>query len=187
MFTAKTLRSQNIAEYVLYMWQIEDIIRANGLDLEKIRAVIVEPSPLTEEQKKKELQWYGELIDMMCIEGKQEKGHLQINQNILIELADLHAMLLHSPKFPDYSALFYQTLPIIVELRAKSGSGKVGEIETCFNALYGLLLMRLQNKQITEATQKAINQISKFISLLASYYHKDKIHPLFGKDDYGQL
>lgn len=41
----------------------------------------------------------------------------------------------------------FKTLPYIVELRAKSGEGKTGELETCFNALYGVLLLRLQKKK----------------------------------------
>ena len=99
----------------------------------------------------------------------------------------MHIMLLKSVKYPEYSAEFYRTLPIIVELRAKSGDDKPGEIETCFNALYGLLMMRLQKRDITDETQKAMSQISRFVSILASYYHKDKKEPLFGKEDYDNL
>ena len=37
MFIASQKRKENIAEYLLYMWQIEDMIRANNLDIDKIR------------------------------------------------------------------------------------------------------------------------------------------------------
>jgi S-adenosylmethionine synthetase len=37
MFIAKELRKKSIAEYVLYMWQVEDLIRAYGCNLSKIR------------------------------------------------------------------------------------------------------------------------------------------------------
>lgn len=36
MFTATQRKKENIAEYLLYMWQIEDLIRANDLDMDKI-------------------------------------------------------------------------------------------------------------------------------------------------------
>lgn len=39
MFTAQKLRKENIAEYLLYMWQIEDLIRANGLEIENIKKI----------------------------------------------------------------------------------------------------------------------------------------------------
>ena len=42
MFTAEQLRKQNIAEYLLYMWQIEDLIRANDCDIEKIKANVIQ-------------------------------------------------------------------------------------------------------------------------------------------------
>ena len=124
---------------------------------------------------------------MMRLEGKCDKGHVQINDNVLIQLADLHHMLLKSIKYPESVAEFYRTLPIIVELRAKAGENKSGELETCFNALYGVLLMRLQQKPVTEDTRKAMAQVTRFISMLASFYHKDKLKPLFDKEDYDQL
>ena len=74
-----------------------------------------------------------------------------------------------------------------MELRAKAGENKSGELETCFNALYGVLLMRLQQKPVTEDTRKAMAQVTRFISMLASFYHKDKLKPLFDKEDYDQL
>ena len=37
MFVAKELRKKSIAEYLLYMWQIEDIIRVYGCSLTRIR------------------------------------------------------------------------------------------------------------------------------------------------------
>ena len=33
MFISKQLKENNIAEYLIYMWQVEDMIRANGCDL----------------------------------------------------------------------------------------------------------------------------------------------------------
>ena len=48
------------------------------------------------------------------------------------------------------------------------------ELETCFEALYGILLLRLQKKEISQGTAKAVEAISSFLSLLANYYDKDK-------------
>ena len=38
MITASVKKRENIAEYLLYMWQIEDIIRAYGLDPDRIQS-----------------------------------------------------------------------------------------------------------------------------------------------------
>ena len=37
MFIANELRKNNIAEYLLYMWQVEDTIRAFDCQLSRIR------------------------------------------------------------------------------------------------------------------------------------------------------
>lgn len=180
MITASEKKKENIAEYLLYMWQIEDLIRANNLDIDKIQSTIIDQyKDLTEQQRKDMREWYESLIDMMRREEVAEKGHLQINKNVLLQLNDLHRQLMGDQKFATYAAQFYHTLPIIVELRAKAGENKADEIETCFNALYGILLLRLQGKEISEETLKAAQQISKFLAVLSMYYKKDYNNELF--------
>ena len=180
MITASVKKRENIAEYLLYMWQIEDLIRANGLDIDKIQENIIDKyTDLTDAQRKEMREWYESLIDMMRREGVVESGHLQLNKNVIIALDDLSRRLMADSKFASYSAQFYHTLPIIVELRAKSGDNKAGEIETCFNALYGILMLRLQGKEISEETQQAVAQISKFLALLSHYYKLDYNNELF--------
>ena len=48
MYIASQKRKENIAEYLLYMWQIEDLIRANGLDLDKIKSNVIDKYQLSE-------------------------------------------------------------------------------------------------------------------------------------------
>lgn len=183
MIIASQKRKENVAEYILYMWQIEDLIRANGLDIDRITKNVIDRHDLSDDQRREMTGWYESLIDMMRREGVTEKGHLQINHNILNDMVRLHQALLKDPRFPEYSAEFYKTLPYIVELRSKAGEAKTGEIETCFNALYGMLMLRLQGKEITPDTLDAITQISRFIALLAKDYHLDEQDKLFKKDD----
>ena len=183
MIIASQKHKENIAEYLLYMWQIEDIIRANGLDIDKIKANVIDRFELTDSQRKEMTEWYESLIDMMRREGVEKSGHLQLNKNVIIQLTDLHLALLKDSRFPDYTAEFYKTLPYIVELRSKAGDTPAGEIETCFNALYGMLMLRLQSKEITPETRDAVAQISKFLSILARDYNLDREDKLFPHDD----
>ena len=172
MKIAQQLKEKNIAEYLIYMWQVEDLIRANGCDLDRVEQNIIARYP--EEDRPALCEWYGNLITMMREENVLEKGHLQINKNIIINLTDLHNALLASPKFPFYNAAYFKALPFIVELRSKSGKKEEPELETCFEALYGVMLLRLQKKELSEGTIKAIESISSFLSMLANYYDKDK-------------
>ena len=174
MFISKQLKENNIAEYLIYMWQVEDMIRANGCDMEKIKKNIVDSYPLTEEQKVELTQWYIDLIEMMRRENVMEKGHLQINKNIITWLTDLHLQLLRSSKFPYYSAAYYKALPYIVELRAKGANKEEPELEPCCEALYGILLLKLQKKEISEETKKAQQAISGLLAMLSNYYIEDK-------------
>ena len=64
--------------------------------------------------------------------------------------------------------------PFIVELRAKGGDKDVPELETCFDAMYGVLMLKLQKKEISEETMKAVKAISDLLAMLAGYYIKDK-------------
>lgn len=182
MFIAQELRKKSIAEYLLYMWQVEDIIRVYGCSLSRIRREYIEQFDYNDEQKEDLTDWYGNLVTMMNQEGKREHGHLQINQIVLQDMAELNAQLLNSTKFPFYNAEYYKVLPFIVELRNK-GDKEVGEIETCMNALYGTMLLRLQKKDITPNTEHAIKEITTFIGMLSDYYIKDKTEGLKFEDD----
>ena len=174
MTTASIKKRENIAEYLLYMWQIEDLIRAYRLDIDSIQTGIIDRYTSLSDAERAEMRgWYESLIDMMRRENVTEAGHLQLNRNVLGELQELHGRLLKNPKFAPYAAEYYNTLPFIVEIRAKAGENRKNELESCFDALYGILMLRLQGKEISEETTLAAKQISRFLGMLAGYYKKD--------------
>ena len=133
MKIAQQLKEKNIAEYLIYMWQVEDLLRANGCDIDRIRQNIILRYP--EEERPALEEWYGNLAGMMRAEGVTEKGHLQINRNVILNLTELHGELLASTKYPFYNAAYFKALPFIVELRQKSGRKEEPEVDTCFEAL----------------------------------------------------
>jgi hypothetical protein len=201
MLVAKELRKKSIAEYLLYMWQIEDIIRAYQCSLTKIRKEYIDKFNYTDAQKDEEEDWFGDLLRMMNQEGCRENGHLQINKVIMQSLNELHAQLLTSSKFPFYSAEYYRVLPFIVELRGKTKqvAGRMArkneanlkeiaanlghsEIETCFDVLYGVMMLRLQKKEISRETETAVKEITTLIGMLSDYYQKDKTEGLQFED-----
>ena len=201
MLVAKELRKKSIAEYLLYMWQIEDIIRAYQCSLTKIRKEYIDKFNYTDAQKDEEEDWFGDLLRMMNQEGCRENGHLQINKVIMQSLNEFHAQLLTSSKFPFYSAEYYRVLPFIVELRGKTKqvadrmarkneanlkeiAANLGhsEIETCFDVLYGVMMLRLQKKEISRETETTVKEITTLIGMLSDYYQKDKTEGLQFED-----
>lgn len=174
MYVSRELRKKNVAEYLLYMWQVEDLLRAYELSADKVKEALVAPYKLSAESEQELLEWYENLIEMMRLEGVKESGHLQINSNVIINLTDLHLRLLKSPKVPFYSAAYYKALPFIVEFRNKSNGREKCEIENCFDALYMLWLMKVQKREINSETANAAAEIGKFISMLALYYKEEE-------------
>ena len=73
-------------------------------------------------------------------------------------------------------------LPFIVELRRK-GEHEEDEIQVCLNALYGVMLLRLQQKEISPDTTHAIQEITTFIGMLSDYYIKDRNEGLQFEED----
>lgn len=171
MLTASRLKKTNICEYLLYMWQVEDLIRAFKLDIDLIRQNIVDKYSYADpKEKKMTMEWYESLVDMMRREDVVTSGHLQLNVNVLIDLEDVHQRLLRSGQFPEYNAKFFHILPMIQQLRQKSEDG-LSDLELCFNFQYGILLLKLQQKEISEHTRATQIEIAKFIVLLAKKYH----------------
>ena len=71
-------KNDNVAEYLLYMWQIEDLIRANRLDMDLIRKSIIDKFQGLSPEKRREMEeWYESLIDMMRREGKEASPQTQ--------------------------------------------------------------------------------------------------------------
>ena len=184
MIIAQQKRRENIAEYLLYLWQVEDLLRACDLDIDKVEKAVIGRYDVDENTRHDIKEWYESIIKMMELENVRERGHIRVCHNVLIRLNDLHAQLLaNQDRFPDYHADYYRTLPHIVQLRATLPEAeRPSELETCFNALYGVMMLHLQGKEISQDTAAAISQISHFIGMLAAYYKRDEEKPLFGDD-----
>lgn len=73
MIIANKLRSSNRAEYLLYMWQVEDILRTYQCNIDRIKSEYLNRFTLTPEQEKEVEEWYRNLCEMMISEGKEKK------------------------------------------------------------------------------------------------------------------
>ncbi len=172
MIVAERKRRENIAEYILYMWQIEDIIRALELDDAKIKEYVSRGYQLDEERMDQVLLWYLTLADQMKAQGIAKVGHLRELNELMDDLQELSTNLLREPSQTLYSSVYFQTLPSIIQLRELSGSEDMGEIESCFVGIYGYLTLKAREEEVTEATEGAIKQFSTFLAMLAARFHE---------------
>ncbi len=171
MFIAEQKKRENIAEYLLYMWQLEDILRAYEFDIDKIQKGLIDTSNHSDEKKEEARRWYIQLIEQMQSEGIEKEGRLSTNNELLKELSLFHAQLLKNPDELKYIETYFKTLPFIQELRGKSKSQDLPEIEICFTALYGFLLLKLQKREVSPDTASAISQISNLLRSLSEKYN----------------
>jgi len=170
VFIARKLKKENICEYLLYMWQVEDLIRAFELNIDVINERIIAEYPVLEDERKSLYEWYESLIEMMRLENVQKEGHIQLNKNIIIELNELHTTIIRSGKDAGYAAKFYHVLPFLSQLRNQQNDLQINDIEICFNFQYGIMLLRMKKTEITPETLQAQTEISKFMVLLAKNY-----------------
>ncbi len=174
MLIAKEKERTNIAEYVLYMWQIEDIIRSNNFDLEQITETVISRFDISDEIKYDMKLWYQNLIEQMMKEGIAEKGHLKKTINYIEELNNLHNSLLTTIQDIDYQEKYLATKANITSFMQKAGGETTNEIHACFVALYGLLILKLKRSEISDDTKVAMKTFSDLLALLVDKYNKLK-------------
>lgn len=172
MIIAKELKKTNITEYLIYMFQIEDLIRLNKCDITKVQEVLISQFKLPDAQMSDVRKWYESLCRMMNEEDLQETGHLQFISNQVRELTDFHFRLLELTDDEKYAQLFSSTQNDIEVFRNKLPLKPESDVEVCLYALYSLLLMRLKKMSLTAETLEAMTNISSLMAYLSQKYHE---------------
>jgi len=165
MTIAEHKKQENIAEYILYMWQMEDLARACGFDIGKM-AQARQNLDGVNTQNKEEENWMANLITSMKKEGIEKIGHLKEVRETLLELYNLHFSLLHGKETEDYRNAYNLVQPNIDILKAKN-PGTDNVIEISLQALYGIAILKIQHKKISDDTTKAAQTISQLLALLS--------------------
>ena len=143
------LKKNNIAEYILYLWQIEDYLRAFP-------------------QQAEANQELNDLSNMMHQENIMEKGHLQLAQNALSELEDLHNDLLDQEA--TYRAAMIRLTPALNLLKAKTDRPTMSDVEACLILLYQIMLLKLQKSPISSETEQVQKQATQVLQYLSKTY-----------------
>ncbi|MFZ5940764.1 MAG: DUF4924 family protein [Bacteroidota bacterium] len=169
MIIAEQKRRENIAEYLIYMFQVEDIIRASGLDISVIEKNVIERFSVPYAVKRDMREWYLSLIAMMKDEGKTRGGHLNLLTGLADELNTLHLRLLNDAETFEYKALYARARTSLEALRVKSQKGS-HDVLLMLEGLYGLLMLRLQKMEISPETEKAFSSIASLMAWLSAAY-----------------
>jgi hypothetical protein len=169
MIIANKLLKENVIEYLVYMFQIEDTIRLHNLDSQQIKEKIVDQYKTNDTEKIKIEEWYIELVHQMKFEGIQKAGHLKSLKDIIDQLFKLHKQIIEE-KDTKYLELLSWAIPSLEVLQKKS-KGETNDVEMMINSVYMVLLMRLQKKEVSSETIESISVISNLLGYLANKYH----------------
>lgn len=170
MDIAQQKRSDNVAEYVLYIWQLEDLLRAMQFSPEAVFKTLVAPRDADDKWKLAALEWYMDIAELLQKEGKTESGHLDHTLHIIADMNDLHMTLMQQPSGRQYRELFARLAPELPRLRETLGK-EVSDIELAFRALYAAMLYRIKGEK-SGVADEATALISPVIAKLADIYHK---------------
>lgn len=173
MDIAQAKRKENIAEYILYLWQLEDLLRALQFSPEAIYSQLVAPREVDEEQKHIYLLWYMDIVNLLRKEDKEESGHLEHTLHLIADMHNLHLQLMHNPIGEHYRSTFARLLPQLPQLRTMIKKEDISDTEICFRALYAAMLYRIKgDAKRAEAIKDTIELVSPVVAELADMYRK---------------
>ncbi len=174
MRIAQQKLQENIAEYVLYMYQIEDIIRAYKMDIDVIMENYVRPQLPDESYVPAYRQWYTGLIRQMKSQKLEQSGHIHEIQEVMMELSYLHNTLINIQSDHKYKDIYERANPVLEEFKEKSNLHDKNNVEVAFHALYMKLLLKLQNKEISAETESAFDEMRIMLAYLSKAYKQMK-------------
>lgn len=173
MQLAEQKKKSNIIEYLLFMYQMEDLMRSCNLNINAVVARFIEPHiqdpKLVEDYKR----WYTYIIDDLKSFNREKHGHVSEVYEIQMELFYLHNSLITVTPNEEYIALYADSQPYINEFRDKTPM-QFNDVDLCIHALYMKLLLKMQGKSISETTELAFEKMKNILVQLAKAYHKMK-------------
>lgn len=172
MLIALQKRRENIAEYILYLWQVEDLLRALQFSPEAIYATLVAKTEGTDEQQKENIfNWYMQIVELLRKEGKAEKGHIDHTLHLIGDLHNLHLQLMKLSVGEHYRQTYAPLAAELPRLRTLLDNDDISDTELCFRALYAALLYRIKGGG-EQAIADTLAVISPAIGELAALHGK---------------
>jgi len=174
MLIAEQKRKENIIEYLLYMYQIEDIVRTMNCDFERIKTSLIPsilPNPSFQHQYER---WYEDICKELKRSGKTQKGHLYELEEVFAELTLLHRTLLEIMIDEKYKVLVENALPSIEEFASKSTLMNAHPIEVCLHAMNMKLQLKVRKQEISPETELAMDKMRVQLAYLSREYGRMK-------------
>ena len=170
---AQLKKEENISEYLLFLWQMEDLLRGIEFDSARLDSEILS-SIQDEEEKVKSKVWLSKMAKEMEESSLQVSGHHFETYEVLNELAMLQQTLLSVTRSAPFKKAYNDVQPVLEDFRKKAEKVPKSDMESALTALYGVLTLRLAGKEVSVETQEAMEPISAYLRELTRAFHRMK-------------
>jgi hypothetical protein len=168
------LQTDNVAEYLLYIFQIEALVRTIDLDITRLENELLAPAFTDPAQLEPQLNWYRAIVTEMQLRGLQKEGHLEQVEEILIELIYLHNTLLTILNDEKYKGLCEQAHDALQAFKVKSNMANRHDIEVLFHAMFMKLQLKMKKQEISPETESAFDLFRIQLAYLSKNYQRMK-------------
>lgn len=172
MIIAEQKRKENIIEYIIYIRQVQDIIRLAKFDISKIDELIIQKFTVSEKIKGKIKNWYSDLIILMKEEKCETEGDFKFINKLISDIENLSKELFHTEEALKHTELYRWAKPNIDEFRKLSNSPESSDTKVCIDALHSLLLLRIKKQAISDETMQAMQTFSNLLAHLALIFRE---------------
>ena len=162
---------KNVAEFIIYMYQMEDLCRVYEFNLSDLETYVIKHFPVNDDQKADLSRWFAQLIEEIKAQKIEARGHLKEVQKFVDQLIELKYRLLE--KDEEFAEIYKQARPHIREVISESNGTIPNDIQACLNGVYGLLLARMNGKEVPEELNPALNAFGNVLSYLSYKYKQE--------------
>ena len=173
MIPAEVKKRENIAEYIVHMYQTEDLISNYEFNLDDILEFVIKHMSKDENELKELLLWYAGLIEQMKLENLPVPGRrLSSTQQYVDKLGQLHhSSLLNSNEYKE----IFKKAEEDISMQMKLAGGQITDpVQICLNAIYGKLIINLNGKKLPTEHELLVEKFGKVLAYLAKQYHKSE-------------
>lgn len=168
------LQTDNVAEYLLYIYQIEALVRTIDLDISRLENELLAPAFTDSTQLEQQLNWYRAIVAEMQQRGLQKEGHLEQVEEILMELIYLHNTLLTILNDEKYKGLCEHAHDALQAFKVKSNMANRHDVEVLLHAMFMKLQLKMKKQEISPETESAFDLFRIQLAYLSKNYKRMK-------------
>jgi len=170
MLVADKKKKESITDYLLFIYQTEDLIRQSQFDIKKIDHYVTSHYSLSAEEREEAKKWYQDIMSTMRQQQLIERGHLEQTHEYIKSLASLSMELLKVDK--EYR-LLYDSAKVYIQRHLEGSNGSLtAPISTCLQALYDAYVARQKGEAPTMSIENILS-CQEVMSYL-SYKYKQR-------------